>query len=127
LKWPIAPTRGAGAQEFLAGRRVERPRHLEAADLHDGDLGEREHAASFLEVAAERAVAVAQRQVAVHVVVGDDAGHSGDLDAPRAAAMVEAARREFGSDHPGDGQVGEAAEAGEDDPVANAFRATDPL
>src|SRR2546428_5805655 len=77
-------------EQLLAGARIEGPLHLQPAELEQGDLGEREDAAALLEMPAEGAAPVAERQVAVDVVVGDDAGHADDLHAARRTAIVEA-------------------------------------
>src|SRR5437762_2556714 len=108
-------------EQLLARGRIEGPLHLQPAELEQGDLGEREDAAALLEVPAEGAAPVAERQVAVDVVVGDDARHADDLHAARRTAVVEATGRERGPEHAGDGQIGQAPEAGEDDAVADAF------
>ena len=114
-------------QQLLPGRRIHQPRQLDAADAHERDFGEAQYAATLLEVAAERPVTIRKHEMAVHMIVRDDAGHGQDLDAARPGAPIKLARRERRSDRTAHCDVGQAAEAGQDDPVADATLPADLL
>src|SRR5262249_12856190 len=74
---------------------------------------------------AEGALLVAEREMTMDVVVGDDARHADDFHSPGRAPVVEAPRRKGWPHDAGDRQVGQTSEAGEDDAVPDALGPAD--
>jgi len=124
---PVVRIRPDALQELLARRRIDQPCELDSGDTHERDLSETEHAATALEVTAERSVAIREHEMAVHVIVRDDARHGEDLHASRPRALIELARRERCADGAAHREIGQAAEAGQDDAVADRALPTDLL
>ena len=114
-------------QQLLPGRRIHQPRQLDSGDAHERDFGETQHAATPLEVPTERCIAIRKHEVTVHVIVRDHAAHGQDLDASRPRALIKLSRRERHPDRTAHRDVGQASEAGQDNPIADSTLSADLL